>query len=109
MIEKNIIMRTLDLSRKNLIELPELPKDLTSLWISRNKIHDISKLENLSDLRILFLHDNPVEDISPLSNLKNLRTLNISNTKIDDLTALKNLVPTAFVLVVIMLLLIFLC
>ena len=47
-------------------------KNLTFLSVKRNQISDIRHLKSLINLRQVFLSDNKITDISSLISLKNL-------------------------------------
>ena len=78
-----------------------IPKELSNcsslatLYLSDNKIIDISALSNCLYLTTLHLSNNQIVDISPLSNCSSLTTLYIGNNKIIDISPIikcKNLI-----------------
>lgn len=65
-------------------------KQLKVLWLSNNKISDITPLNNLTNLEMLLLECNNITDISPLEGLSSLRTLSVSFNKINNINELAN-------------------
>lgn len=87
-------LTVLNLDSSSLTRLPTELSKLTwlkKLYISSNKITDLSPLSTLSDLAWLELRNNQITDISPLSNLLNLIWLDLNNNYISDLSPLANL------------------
>lgn len=65
---------------------------LTELYLSNNRIKDLTPLANLTNLKKLDLsYNQEISDLSPLSKLNNLTELIIYVNKIEDLTPLANL------------------
>ena len=64
---------------------------LTTLSLSSNRISDISALEDLTSLTQLSLRNNSISDISPLEDLTSLTTLILSRNRIRDISALEDL------------------
>ncbi|KAA3610504.1 MAG: leucine-rich repeat domain-containing protein [Calditrichaeota bacterium] len=67
--------------------------NLQSLDLSSNKISDYSFLKGLSNLQSLYLSYNKISDISFLKGLSNLQSLYLSSNKISDISFLKGLSP----------------
>ena len=65
---------------------------LQRLRLSRNRIADLSPLENLADLRELWLADNEIADIASLAGLTDLTRLDLARNAIDDIRPLAGLV-----------------
>ena len=63
---------------------------LTHIYLSNNRIVDISTLSNCSSLKYLDLASNKIVDISALSNCFSLEYLFLDNNKILDVSALYN-------------------
>jgi len=86
--------KSLDLSKCNLIEIPEsilkLPW-LKELNLSENEISDISVLKDLQQLIHLDLSENEISDISVLKDLKQLTFLNLYDNQISDISAFADL------------------
>ena len=55
--------------------------------LCQQEITDLSPLENLP-LRALYLTDNRIEDLTPLSEINNLQILYLGNNRINDLSPL---------------------
>jgi internalin A len=66
-------------------------KNLQKLYLSFNKIQDISFLKDLKNLQKLELQNNQIQDVSFLKDLKNLQTLYLRNNQIQDISFLKDL------------------
>lgn len=66
-------------------------KNLTALYLSKNKIRDLWPLEGLTRLLILDLSDNEIEDIGGLPNMPNLRIVSLDRNKIRNILPLKDL------------------
>ena len=67
------------------------PDDITDLWLTGNKLTDISGIKLFKNLEALYLENNQITDISDLNNLNKLEILLISNNKITDISVLKDL------------------
>jgi internalin A len=63
-------------------------KQLTSLYLVKSGILDISCLKNLKNLAVINLRGNPIKSIAELAPLPMLRNLHIEDTLIEDLSAL---------------------
>ena len=70
--------------------------NMTSLFVERTRVWDISPLRGLTKLKYLYLDKNAISDISPLSGLTKLRTLYLEDNQISDVSALKNLTNLRF-------------
>jgi internalin A len=57
-------------------------KTLEQLFLSDNKIKDISKVVELENLESIFLEKNQIKDFSPLFSLKRLQYINIRGNRI---------------------------
>ena len=66
-------------------------RELNAIWVSENKISDISPLAGLTRLRILNLKDSEISDISPLAGLTELEDLNLKDSEISDVSPLAGL------------------
>ena len=64
---------------------------LTTLWLSHNRISDISPLAGLTALTRLYLDDNSISNISPLAGLTALTTLYLGSNSISDISPLDGL------------------
>ncbi|MCL1791042.1 MAG: leucine-rich repeat protein [Peptococcaceae bacterium] len=73
----------------------EIPKGVTHLDLSFNRISDFSSLKTLTGLTELNLQGNAIgnniNSISALSSLTNLTTLNLSNNSINSISSLSSL------------------
>ena len=87
----NITM--LDIKSKGIVSLEGLQfaKKLRTLYLTDNKIEDISQLKYLTDLRDLYLNFNKIKNISPLSSLTNLTSISMGDNSVTDLSPLSNL------------------
>ena len=64
---------------------------LEALYLSRNRIRDISPLADLAGLRKLYLSDNDIEEITALASLGSLEELDLQHNPVGDLTPLSGL------------------
>lgn len=64
---------------------------LQQLYLSKNKITDISPIAGLTELRRLGLGNNAIADHHPLEKLVNLNALGLSNTRLSSLNPLAKL------------------
>ncbi len=86
--------KTLELRNCDITTLPQELSDciwLDTLYLSANKISDISCLKSLTQLKGLLLSSNQISDISYLKNLTHLKRLNLSENQIIDISCLKDL------------------
>jgi len=74
-------------SIRSLADLTKMP-NLKEVYISMQKITDISPLAALQKLEALDIKNNPVMDISPLSELKFLKRVSLFDTYVTDLSPL---------------------
>jgi len=74
---------------RSLSDLLKMP-NLEQVFISMQKITDISPIAGLKRLEVLDIKNNPVTDISPLSKLKFLRRVSLFDTNVSDLSPLVN-------------------
>lgn len=86
--EKDLL--TLDLSSKNLSQLPQeigYLKNLTALGLSYNQLNQLSsEIGELKNLEALYLSNNMLTQLPPeIKELKNLKTLDLSNNKLTQL------------------------
>lgn len=63
-------------------------RNLICLYLTGNKIRDLSPLEKLENLEELYLGNNPFESLEPIKKLKKLKILNLIGSG-----ALKDLSP----------------
>ena len=61
-------------------------KNLTALYLSNNRISDVSALAALNNLTWLYLSNNQISDISALAALENLTRLYLSNNQISNIS-----------------------
>jgi hypothetical protein len=73
---------------RQMVESGEIPADITHLWLSDNKITDISPLSALTNLEMVWLSKNQITDITALSGLENLRHVDLDNNQVADLSPL---------------------
>ncbi len=85
----------LDLSSKDITSLKSGDFDgltaLTTLYLHKNSISDVSPLEHLTSLETLYLYENSISDISPLENLTALIKLTLSENSIKDIPRFEDL------------------
>jgi Leucine-rich repeat (LRR) protein len=80
-----------DMMLASMIESGEIPPNVTYLYLSGNKISDISSLRTLQDLQELYLSGNQISNITPLQFLTNLTQLELDNNTVSDIAPLKPL------------------
>lgn len=64
---------------------------LERLDLSRQKVSDLSFVEDIDDLRVLILDDNPIFDLSPLLKHRNLTELSVKNLNLEDIKIIEQL------------------
>ena len=74
---------------RTLADLSKMP-NLKQIFISMQRITDVSPLADLQNLEVVDLKNNPVTDISPLGGLKFLKRVTLFDTRITDLSPLSN-------------------
>ncbi|CAM4004604.1 internalin [Bacillus luti] len=74
----------------------EQMKQLEELWIGKNEIKDVTPLSKMTQLKQLHLPNNELKDITPLSSLVNLQKLDLEANYIADLTPASNLKKLVF-------------
>jgi Leucine-rich repeat (LRR) protein len=67
------------------------PLSVTELYLSSNKIVDLSPLAFLTNLTMLYLSGNQISDLTPLASLTNLTKLYLGYNHIVDKTQLSSL------------------
>ncbi|PQZ59748.1 NEAT domain-containing leucine-rich repeat protein [Bacillus sp. MYb209] len=80
---------------KNLSGIDQL-NQLQELWIGKNEIKDVTPLSKMTQLKVLNLPNNELKDITPLSSLVNLQKLDLEANYISDLTPVSNLKKLVF-------------
>jgi Leucine-rich repeat (LRR) protein len=83
--------KPLDLaSTKDIMPLGKLT-ELNALYLSKNRISNISGLPNLHKLSSLYLDGNKVSDLRPLADIRNLSSLDLSGNQVSDLSPISNM------------------
>ena len=72
---------------RSLSDLSKMP-NLKQVFISMQRITDISPLAGLTNLEVVDVKNNPVTDISPLGELKFLKRVALFDTRVTDLSPL---------------------
>ncbi|PGS24549.1 NEAT domain-containing leucine-rich repeat protein [Bacillus cereus] len=72
---------------KSLYSLP-----LKDLVLTRNKVKDLSGIEQMNQLNKLFIGKNKIEDVTPLAKMTQLTELDLPNNELKDITPLSSLV-----------------
>lgn len=94
-LNNNKSLKSLDISKNELTdtELNELSDldNLEEIYISYNKISDISALAKFKNLRIIFADHNYINDFTALESLENLERLVISGNDVRNEIKLPNL------------------
>ncbi|ONG86066.1 internalin [Bacillus cereus] len=91
-------LKDLVLTRNKVKDLSgiEQMKQLEELWIGKNEIKDVTSLSKMTQLKQLHLPNNELKDITPLSSLVNLQKLDLEANYISDLTPASNLKKLVF-------------
>ncbi|HIE6628515.1 NEAT domain-containing leucine-rich repeat protein [Bacillus luti] len=91
-------LKDLTLTRNKVKDLSgiEQMKQLEELWIGKNEIKDVTPLSKMTQLKQLHLPNNELKDITPLSSLVNLQKLDLEANYIADLTPASNLKKLVF-------------
>lgn len=64
---------------------------LKELYLSDNRIYDISELSKFTQIEVLILSDNEIQDLKPLTACNSLNFLDISNNPVKSIKSLKKL------------------
>lgn len=72
---------------RSLADLSKMP-NLKQIFLSMQRITDISPLAGLSNLEVVDVKNNPIADISPLGELKFLKRATLFDTRVTDLSPL---------------------
>lgn len=75
---------------ENIKPLYTLP--LQDLTLTRNKVKDLSGIEQMKQLEELWVGKNEITDVTPLSKMTQLKVLNVPNNELKDITPLSSLV-----------------
>lgn len=91
-------LKDLVLTRNKVKDLSgiEQMKQLEELWIGKNEIKDVTPLSKMTQLKQLHLPNNELKDITPLSSLVKLQKLDLEANYISDLTPASNLKKLVF-------------
>ena len=65
---------------------------LKDLVLTRNKVKDLSGIDQMNQLNKLFIGKNQIEDVTPLAKMNQLTELDLPNNELKDITPLSNLV-----------------
>ncbi|PEG14266.1 NEAT domain-containing leucine-rich repeat protein [Bacillus toyonensis] len=65
---------------------------LKDLVLTRNKVKDVSGIDQLNQLDELWIGKNQIEDVTPLTKMTHLKVLDVPNNELKDITPLSNLV-----------------
>ena len=76
-------------SIRSLVDLPKMP-NIKQIFISMQKIADVSPLAALQNLEVVDLKNNLITDISPLGQLKFLKRVTLFDTRVTNLSPLFN-------------------
>ena len=71
---------------------------LNSLYLSQNRISDISAVAGLHKLWSLYLRGNQVSDLKPLSKLRFLSSLDLTENQVSDLSPLEPLTELRYLI-----------
>ncbi|WP_242212734.1 NEAT domain-containing leucine-rich repeat protein [Bacillus cereus group sp. BfR-BA-01383] len=91
-------LKDLVLTRNKVKDLSGIDQlnQLQELWIGKNEIKDVTPLSKMTQLKVLNLPNNEIKDITPLSSLVNLQKLDLEANYISDLTPASNLKKLVF-------------
>ncbi|HDR3887972.1 TPA: NEAT domain-containing leucine-rich repeat protein [Bacillus cereus] len=91
-------LKDLVLTRNKVKDLSGIDQlnQLQELWIGKNEIKDVTPLSKMTQLKVLNLPNNELKDITPLSSLVNLQKLDLEANYISDLTPVSNLKKLVF-------------
>ncbi|KAB2443334.1 NEAT domain-containing leucine-rich repeat protein [Bacillus luti] len=91
-------LKDLVLTRNKVKDLSGIDQlnQLQELWIGKNEIKDVTPLSKMTQLKVLNLPNNELKDITPLSSLVNLQKLDLEANYISDLTPASNLKKLVF-------------
>ena len=78
----------LALDRNSIRDLPTFPYQLNYLYLTDNRIADITALANLPGLRELRLSGNSIASLSPLAGTGRLLYLHVNDNQVTDITPL---------------------
>jgi len=86
-------INVLDIKYLGIVSLEgiQYAKNLTMLYLTSNKIEDISQLKDLTQLKYLYLNDNKIKSIASLSNLTKLLIISLGDNSITDISPVSNL------------------
>jgi len=65
---------------------------LKDLVLTRNKVKDLSGIDQMNQLSKLFIGKNQIEDVTPLTKMTQLTELDLPNNELKDITPLSSLV-----------------
>ncbi len=65
---------------------------LKDLVLTRNKVKNLSGIDQMNQLNKLFIGKNQIEDVTPLAKMTQLTELDLPNNELKDITPLSNLV-----------------
>lgn len=65
---------------------------LKDLVLTRNKVKDLSGIDQMNQLNKLFIGKNQIEDVTPLTKMTQLTELDLPNNELKDITPLSSLV-----------------
>ena len=65
---------------------------LKDLVLTRNKVKDLSGIDQMNQLNKLFIGKNQIEDVTPLAKMTQLTELDLPNNELKDITPLSKLV-----------------
>ncbi|MEK7017553.1 NEAT domain-containing leucine-rich repeat protein [Bacillus sp. FSL R9-9410] len=91
-------LKDLVLTRNKVKDLSGIDQlnQLQELWIGKNEITDATPLSKMTQLKVLNLPNNELKDITPLSSLVNLQKLDLEANYISDLSPVSNLKKLVF-------------
>ncbi|WP_433772721.1 leucine-rich repeat domain-containing protein, partial [Bacillus wiedmannii] len=91
-------LKDLVLTRNKVKDLSGIDQlnQLDELWIGKNQIEDVTPLTKMTHLKVLDVPNNELKDITPLSNLVNLQKLNLEANYISDLSPISQLKKLTF-------------